>query len=103
MRGPGRPLEALDLLKRQLADTVRVREDEPVRVVSIAIPGWFVALPVAQSQELPIELGKSPSVGRVDGSVQQLGVLSHDLLQSAAHASTLVPLSFIGTSAPAAA
>jgi len=85
MRGPGRPLEALDLLKRQLADTVGVHKDEPVRVVSIAITGWFIALPVAQSQELPIELGKSPGVGRVDGSVQQLGVLSHYFLQSAAH------------------
>src|SRR5665647_982481 len=68
MRGPGRPLEAFDLLERQFADTVRVREDEPVRVVSIAIPGWFVALAIAQSQELPIELGKSTGVGRVDGS-----------------------------------
>ena len=62
----------------------------------MAIPGWFVAPPVAQSQELPIELGKCPSVGRVDGSVQQLGVLSHYLLQSAAHASTPVPLSRSG-------
>lgn len=82
MLGPRRSLQSLDLLKRQLASTARVHEDEPVRVVRNTILRRFIARPVLQSQELPLELGKTPGVGGVDGGVQQLGVLNSDRLQS---------------------
>jgi len=77
MGGPGRPLQTLDLCERQLAGTVGVDEDEPVRIVRHLIRRRFIARPVVQAQELPIELGQGPSVSGVDGDVQQLRVLSH--------------------------
>ncbi len=83
MRGPRRPRQTLDPLKRQFASTVRVNEDEPVRIVRITFRRRIIAPPVLQSKELPIELGECPGVGGVDGGVQQLRVLHHDRLQSA--------------------
>ena len=69
MRGPRRPVQTLDLLKRQLAGTALVNEDEPVRVGRVTISRRSIAGPVLQSQELPIELGKCPDVGSVDRGV----------------------------------
>ena len=69
VRGPRRPLQTLDLLERQLARIVRVHENEPVRIVRATIHWRLIALPVAQAQELSVELGKSARVGRVDRGV----------------------------------
>ena len=67
-RRPGGGCELRDLLKGQVGGPAGAQEHEPIAPVWVIVPGrgGFVPLPVLVAEQLTVELGGRPRIGRVE-------------------------------------
>jgi hypothetical protein len=75
--GPGGAGQSLDLLERELACAVRLREHEPVRIIDTPVGRRLVSRSVDEPQELPLELGEFAGPLTVQNGVHVCRVLAH--------------------------
>lgn len=77
--GPGGLLQPLDLLERQAAAGLGSEQDQPVTAALVvgARRRRLVAGPVAEAEELAVELGEPARVGGVEHHLRQPGEVAH--------------------------